>query len=94
MGGVGGAYFVNSIGECCRRGLVDDTDDVEARDGAGVFGCFSLLVVEVGRHSDDGMLDPIYGEYTGALPNSSISGLTSGQGRIRPRPSSSRAPWH
>jgi hypothetical protein len=37
--------------------LVDDTEDVKTGNGTGVLGGLSLVVVEVGRDSDDGLLD-------------------------------------
>ena len=38
----------------CGR-LVDDALDVQARDAACVLGCLTLTVVEVSRHSNDGL---------------------------------------
>lgn len=38
-------------------GLVDDTENVEASDGTSVLGSLTLVVVEVGRHRDDGLLN-------------------------------------
>lgn len=38
-------------------GLVDDTEDVQTSNGTGVLGSLTLVVVEVSRHSDDGLLD-------------------------------------
>ena len=38
---------------CC--GFVDDTENVETSDSAGVFCCESLRVVEVSRYTDAGL---------------------------------------
>lgn len=37
--------------------LVNDTENVEARDGTSVLSSLSLVVVEVGWDSDDSLLD-------------------------------------
>ena len=46
-----------AVGERRRGRLVDDADDVEAGDPAGVLGGLALAVVEVGRDRDDGLGD-------------------------------------
>ena len=46
-----------TIGNGSGGGLVDDTEDVEARNGTSILGSLTLVVVEVGRDSDDGLLD-------------------------------------
>jgi hypothetical protein len=46
-----------TVGNGSSGGLVDDTEDVEARNGTGVLGSLTLVVVEVGGDSDDGLLN-------------------------------------
>ena len=49
--------LAEAVGERRRRGLVDDADDVEAGDLAGVLGGLPLVVVEVGGDGDDRLGD-------------------------------------
>ncbi|EAV43575.1 putative NAD-specific glutamate dehydrogenase encoded in antisense gene pair with dnaKJ [Stappia aggregata IAM 12614] len=45
--------LVETVGKRCCRRLVDDTQDFETRDLAGILGGLTLCVVEVGRDGDD-----------------------------------------
>ena len=46
--------FVNTKSQGCSRRLVDEAHYIQARNAAGVFGGLTLVVVKVGRHSDNG----------------------------------------
>ena len=52
-----GLLLVEAIGERRRRRLVDDAQDFEAGDLAGVLGRLALGVVEIGGNRDDGLRD-------------------------------------
>ena len=45
--------FVESVGERCRRGLIDNSLHIEPGNLPGIFGRLALRIVEVRRHSDD-----------------------------------------
>ena len=52
-----GLAGAETVGDSGSGGLVDNTEDVKARDGTGVLGSLTLVVVEVGWHGDNGLLD-------------------------------------
>src|SRR6185503_12689676 len=49
--------LVETVGERCRRWLVDDTHHFETSDLAGVFGSLTLGVVEVSGNGDNRFVD-------------------------------------
>ncbi len=54
-----GAFLVEPVRECGRGRLVDDAEDVEAGDLAGVLRRLALRVVEVRGHGDDRVGDRV-----------------------------------
>ena len=50
-------FLVEAVGDGSRRGLVDDAEDVQARDRTRVLRRLPLRIVEVGRDSDHSILD-------------------------------------
>jgi hypothetical protein len=49
--------LVETVGDGSRGGFVGDPEDLETGNGAGVLGCLTLGVIEVGRNGDDGVSD-------------------------------------
>ncbi|EPE99888.1 NAD-specific glutamate dehydrogenase [Rhizobium grahamii CCGE 502] len=49
--------LVETVGQRCRRRLVDDAQNFEASDLAGILGCLALCVVKVCGNGDDGLFD-------------------------------------
>ena len=50
-------FLVQTVRQSGRGRLVDDTQDFETRDLAGVFGRLTLCVVKISRNSDYGLFD-------------------------------------
>jgi hypothetical protein len=44
---------VQPVRQCCRGGLVDDAQHLQARNSSRIFGGLALLVVEMRGHGDD-----------------------------------------
>ena len=61
------ALLVEPVGERGGRRLVDDPEDLEAGDLAGVLGGLALGVVEVRRDGDDRLGHPLADELGGIL---------------------------
>ena len=60
---------LDAVGERRRGRLVDDAQDVEAGDAAGVLGRLALRVVEVRRHRDHRLGDRLAEPVLGGLPH-------------------------
>ena len=48
--------LVNSIGNSCSGGLVDDTEHIKASDHTSVLSSLSLSIIEICRYSDNSVL--------------------------------------
>ena len=48
---------VETVCDSGSRWLVDNTENLEASNNTGIFGCLSLSVVKVSWNGDDGVLD-------------------------------------
>lgn len=42
--------FVQAVSNSSSSWFINDTEDVQARNGPCIFGCLALRVVKVGRH--------------------------------------------
>ena len=47
--------LIEAVSECRRRRLIDDAQNFEAGNLAGILGCLTLGVIEIGRNRDDGL---------------------------------------
>merc|ERR1719370_2671166 len=56
-----------TVGNGSGSGLVDDSHDSKSSDGSSILGGLPLGVIEVGRHSDDGVGDLLSKESLGSL---------------------------
>jgi len=66
--GLVGAFLVEAVGECRRRRLVDDAEDLEPGDLAGLFGSGTLGVVEIGGDRYDSLVDRVPEERLAVTP--------------------------
>jgi len=57
VAGLGRLARAETVSNSGGSGLVDDTEDVEAGNGASILGSLTLVVVEVGGDGDDGLLN-------------------------------------
>src|SRR3989338_392559 len=51
------AGFIQTISEAGGRRLIDDTKDFESRDLTGVLGGLALVIIKIGRTSDNGFFN-------------------------------------
>jgi hypothetical protein len=61
------SLVVKAVSDGSSGGLVDDTEHIEARDGAGILGGLALGVIKVGGHSDHSVEDGLSKESLGSL---------------------------
>ena len=45
--------LIKAIGHGCRRGFVQEPQDIKSGQTCGIFGCLTLRVIEIGRDGDD-----------------------------------------
>jgi len=76
------ALLLETVGEGGGGGLVDDTEDVKTGDLTGILGGLSLLVVEVGGDSNDGVLAVLAKESLGGLLHLAENETTDLRGRV------------
>ena len=46
-------FLIQAVSQSRRGGLIDDTQDIQPRDGPGVFGRLALGIIEVRRYGND-----------------------------------------
>ncbi|EHH04711.1 putative NAD-specific glutamate dehydrogenase [Agrobacterium tumefaciens CCNWGS0286] len=49
--------LVEAVSKRCRGRLVDDAQNIQTGNAAGILGCLTLGVVKIGRNGDDGLFD-------------------------------------
>mmetsp|Transcript_42257 Transcript_42257/g.99158 ORF Transcript_42257/g.99158 Transcript_42257/m.99158 type:complete len:107 (-) Transcript_42257:549-869(-) len=57
------SFFIHSIGNSGRCGLVNNTLHLHSRNGARIFGSLTLSIVEISRNSDDCIVNILSEEY-------------------------------
>jgi NAD-specific glutamate dehydrogenase len=81
---------IEAVGKRGRGGLVDEPGRFEARDAASVLGRAALVVIEVGRHGDDRLLEPRNASASRLIFCSSRAESSSGENSFPPRRTLSR----
>jgi len=49
--------LIKTIGDSSSGWLVDNSENIDSRDGSGILGCLSLRIIEVSWDGDDSILD-------------------------------------
>src|SRR5438552_19035384 len=49
--------LIKTVGERCRSGLIDDSENFEACNTSGVLCRLTLRIIKIGRHRDHGLVD-------------------------------------
>lgn len=74
--------LLETVGESSGSGLINNTEDVEAGDLTSILGALTLSIVEVGRNSDDGVLDRLRQVGLGGLLHLVENEATNLRGRV------------